>query len=608
MPHQRTIRGELASLARLAVPLAMANAGQALMGVVDTAVCGRAGAVVLAGTGLGNVIFLAVAVFGMGLMMGLDPLLSQSFGAGDARAARRLLWQGIWLALGAGALLAVPCALAPLALRPLGIDDAVATQASHFLWVRAPSLPALLLFVVVKSYLQSLGRTRAVVVATVVGNVVNFLAVVLFVFGGAALPPWAGPLRAVPPMGSGGSALATALAVVFQAGFLAIAVRAISVPGGSAGLRRPSRGDIHRAARVGMPVALHMGAEVGVFALVGFLAGRLGRAPLAAHQIAIALASFTFTVAVGIGQAGAVRVGWAVGRRDRSAARRSGLVAFGAGASFMALSGLLFLLFPGVLARLMTDDPGVLAATAPLLVVAAVFQVSDGVQAVGAGVLRGAGDTRFTFAANMVGHWAIGLPIALLLGAAAGLGVTGLWWGLCVGLAAVAVALLARFLRLSSREIAPLHLGGQAPSVRYALPQPYRDLDHTADVGVEVEGRSAEEALARLVLAQTSLLTGGVPVAAERDERLRASGADPASIAVDLLRELLFRFATERTLAAACQVLSFDPRLGAEVVVGFGRFDAERHAEGLDLKAVTRHGACLEAANGGWRARIVFDI
>jgi MATE family multidrug resistance protein len=460
MPGTPTIRDELASLARLAVPLATANAGQALMGVVDTAVCGRAGAVVLAGTGLGNVLFLALAVPGMGLMMGLDPMLSQSFGAGDARTARRLLWQGAWLALAAGAVLALPCALAALALRPLGIDDAVATQASHFLWVRAPSLPALLLFVGLKSYLQSLGRTRAVVIATVVGNVVNLAAVILFVFGGAALPAWTGPLRSVPAMGSGGAALATSLAVLFQAAVLALAVRAIEVTGGPAGLRRPSRVDLRQAVRIGTPVALHTGAEVGVFALVGFLAGRMGRVPLSAHQIAIALASFTFTVALGIGQAGAVRVGWAVGRRDGVAARHAGLIAFGAGACFMALSGLAFLLFPTGLARLMTDDPGVLAATAPLLVVTAVFQVSDGVQAVGAGVLRGAGDTRFTFAANMVGHWAVGLPIALVLGSVAGLGVTGLWWGLCIGLAAVAVALLLRFLRLSAREIAPLRLGG----------------------------------------------------------------------------------------------------------------------------------------------------
>ena len=450
------LRAELASLARLALPLSVASAGQALMGVVDTAVCGRAGATVLAGTGLGNLLFMAAAVFGIGLMMGLDPLVAQAVGAGDGRRARRMLWQGTWLALLAGALLAVPCALVPLALQALGIEPAVSAEASRFLWVRTPSLPALLFFVAGRSYLQGFGFTRAVVLATVVGNALNLLGDLLFVFGGAGLPSWAGPLRSVPPMGAAGAALSTALVTLVQAGMLGAAVGAVANPGGARGLRRPVPAEIRQAARVGLPVGLHMGAEVGVFALVGFLAGRLGRVPLAAHQIAIALASLSFTLAVGVGQAGSVRVGWAVGARDTAAARRAGMVAFAAGAGVMAVAGLLFLGFPGALARVMTDDAAVVATAAPLLLVAAVFQVADGVQAVGAGVLRGAGDTRFTFAANMVGHWLVGFPIALALGVAAGLGVTGLWWGLCAGLCAVAAALLVRFLRLSSRDIVPL--------------------------------------------------------------------------------------------------------------------------------------------------------
>src|SRR6266536_2759079 len=447
MHEARPLRAELGSLARLAVPLAVANAGQAVMGVVDTAVCGRAGAAVLAGAALGNGLFFAAAVFGMGLMMGLDPLVAQAFGARDVRSARRLLWQGTWLALLTGALIALPCALVPLALRPLGIDAEVSGQAGRHLWMRTPSLPALLFFVAAKSYLQGLGLTRAVVISVVLGNVVNLLADLLFVFGGAALPAWTGPLRAVPAMGAGGSGLATALVTIVQALVVALAVRAIPPPGGATGLRRPARDEIAHAARVGLPIGLHMGAEVAVFALVGFLAARLGREQVAAHQIGIALASFSFTVAVGIGQAGSVRVGWAVGARDTAAARRAGLTAFGAGAAFMACSGLVFLAFPRGLARLMSDDPGV---------VAAVFQISDGVQAVGAGVLRGAGDTRFTFAANMVGHWLVGFPIAVALGLLGPLGVTGLWWGLCAGLSAVALGLLLRFLSLSSREIAPL--------------------------------------------------------------------------------------------------------------------------------------------------------
>lgn len=456
MTSRHPLRAELGALFRLALPLAVASAGQAAMGLVDAAVCGRAGAVVLAGAGLGNVLFLAVAVAGMGLMMGLDPLVAQAFGAGDARGARRLLWQGTWLALIAGVLLALPWALVPLALRPLGIEDAVATQAGRFLWIRLFSLPALLAFVAAKAYLQGLGLTRAVLISTVVGNAANLGLDLLLVFGGAALPPWAGPLRSVPPLGAAGSALATSTVTVLQALVLAAAVRAVRVEGGVTGQRRPRRADLLRAARVGTPIALHMAAEVGLFALVGFLAGRLGRAPLAAHQIAIALASTTFTFAVGIGSAGGVRVGWAVGAGDAALARRAGLTAFAAGAGVMALSGLLFFLFPGPLARLMTSDPAVAPVAAALLSVAAVFQISDGIQAVGAGVLRGAGDTHFTFGANMVGHWAVGLPVALGLGLGAGLGVTGLWWGLCAGLSAVAAALLVRFLRLSARPIAPL--------------------------------------------------------------------------------------------------------------------------------------------------------
>lgn len=141
----------------------------------------------------------------------------------------------------------------------------------------------------------------------------------------------------------------------------------------------------------------------------------------------------------------------------------------------------------------------------------------------------------------------------------------------------------------------------------YRLPQPYRDLEHTADVGVEVEGGSAAEALARLVLAETALLAGGAAVEPEREERLSVRGGDLVAIAVTVLRELLFRFATERVLAATCDVVTLDPRAGVELVVGLGRFDAERHAEGHDLKAVTWHGARLEPRDGRWVGRILFD-
>ncbi len=456
---RRTWPREIPALARLAVPLSLATAAQSLMGLVDTAVLGRAGAVPLAAGGLGNLVFFSFAVAGVGLMMGLDPLVAQAFGARDADRARHLLWQGAALAGAVGAAVAVPLAFAPFLLVPLGIERAVAAQATGYVWGRLPGLPFLLLFFAMRSYLQAADRPRPVLRAALLANVFNLGADLLLVFGGASLPPWTGPLRLVPAMGAAGAGLATTLATMGQALVLALAVRA--APAGRVS-RRPVRSEIVRAARLGLPVGLHMAAEVGVFSLVGVLAGRLGRDALAAHQVAITFASFSFTAAVGIGNAGSVRVGWAVGARDAPAARRSGLAAFAAGAAVMSLWGIAFLLFPYGFARLMSDQAEVVAAAGPLMRVAGVFQISDGIQGVGAGVLRGAADTRFTFLANMMGHWAVGLPVALVLGVALGGGITGLWWGLCAGLTVVAASLFARFLRLSSRDIAPV----QAPARR----------------------------------------------------------------------------------------------------------------------------------------------
>jgi multidrug resistance protein, MATE family len=450
------IRAEVRPLVRLAIPLALAQGGQALLGVVDTAILGRAGALPLAGAGLGNALFLALAVFGMGVMHGLDPLVAQALGAGDGARARRLLWQGVWLACGLAAALAVPFAFVPAALTPLGIEPAIAREGGRYLLWRLPGLPFFFLYLAERAYLQALGSARPIVVAMLVANVVNVPADLLLVFGGASLPAWAWPLSAVPAMGAAGAAMATSIATLVQAAVLAAAVRVVPVAGGRAPPRRPEPAELARAVRVGVPIGLHMGAEVGVFAVVGFLAARLGEIPLAAHQLALSIASLTFTVAVGFGNAASVRVGWAVGARDREGARSAGLAAFAAGAAFMSIAALALLAFPGAVARALTDDPAVIAAAVPLLRVAALFQISDGVQGVGAGALRGAGETRFTFVANVLGHWALGFPAAIALGFVLGLGVTGLWSGFVLGLSAVAAALFVRFLRVSSRAIAPL--------------------------------------------------------------------------------------------------------------------------------------------------------
>jgi len=456
-PSSPDDRAELRQLVRLALPLALAQAGHAAMGTVDTAVVGRAGAVQLAGVGLGNGLFFAIGFLGIGLLIGADPLISQAVGAGDLLRARRLYWQAVYTALGATVVLALPILAATRLLVPLGIPPEVARSATQFLLWRVPGLAPLLLFFAARSYLQAVGHARSLLGVVLAANLLNLLGDLLFVFGGQGLPAWTGPLRLVPAMGAAGSALVTSLATAFEFLVLAWVVARVKLEGGPhRRLHTLLPADVRRILKVGIPIGLHSFAEVGVFALAGFLAGLFGAPSLAAHQIALTYGSLTFTFAVGVGTAGSVRVGYAVGAGDTPLARRAGLLAFRVGAAFMGCMAVLFLAFPGALVAVMTDSAEVARLAIPLLAVTAVFQVSDGIQGVGAGVLRGAGDSRFTFLANLVGHWVIGLPVALLLGFTARWGVRGIWWGLAAGLSAVAVALLWRFLRLSAEEIRPL--------------------------------------------------------------------------------------------------------------------------------------------------------
>lgn len=450
-------RYEIRALFRLALPLAAAQAGNQLMSVVDVAVLGRYSARDLAASGLANAFYFAVSVIGMGIVFGLDPLISQAIGAGDRVRARRVLWQGVWLALIVGGVLTIPLLVAPALMAPFGVEQELIEPSTAYLLIRTTSLAPFLLFLVVRSYLQALHITRPLLLSMVVCNLFNLGGDIVLVFGGGVLPVWAGPLRSLPALGAAGAAIATVAATVLQLVIVAVAVNGIPIDViDISALRRWSRREVAQAFHIGLPVALQMGAEVGIFALVGLLAGRLGTLDLAAHQLVISLASFTFTVALGVAAAGSVRVGIAIGAGDPIRTRLAGHAAFLGGAGVMAAGAVLFMLAPRPLARLITDEPEVIATTLPLFLVAAVFQLSDGIQAAGAGVLRGAAHTRYAFLANLFGHWLIGLPIALFLGFYRQMGIVGLWWGLCAGLTVVAVLLFVRFERLSSAPIAPV--------------------------------------------------------------------------------------------------------------------------------------------------------
>jgi MATE family multidrug resistance protein len=439
------MRSEVSATIRLAAPIALANIGNQLLGLVDTAVVGRLGEMQLGAVGLGNSVYFAVAVVGLGLMLGLDPLVAQAVGAGERLRARSTLWQGIWIA----ALLTLPLAAVitgvVLVLAPLGIEAETAAETASYAFARLPGLPFFLVMVGTRSFLQAHSITIPIVIGVVVANVVNLPLSILLVFGDASL--------GIPQMGAAGAAWTSTVCTVLQCGIVLGAVRLLQKPPGEVS-RRPSREVIARALRLGAPVGLALLAEVGLFALVGVLIGLLGTRPLAAHNVAIQLIATTFQVPLAIGAAASVRVGHAVGRNDAEGTRRAGLAALFVCVVFMGGTSLLFVLLPRPLAALITDETPVIAAAVPLILVAAAFQLGDGVQAVAAGALRGAGDTRFAMVANLLGHYGVGLPVGVLLAWGAGWGATGLWWALTAGLSTVAVALALRFLAISRRTVA----------------------------------------------------------------------------------------------------------------------------------------------------------
>lgn len=449
-------REEFVALVSLAFPLAMVQAGNQLMGLIDAAIVGRLGAAELGAVGVGNAMHYTFALGGLGVMMGLDPLIAQSLGAGDTRRAKTLAVQGFWLALGVGSALTVVTLLASLGVPHAHLAPAVARATMAYLPARAFGIVPLLWVVCARSYLQATNTTRVLVTVTIVGNALNAALAVLWVFGGSApYTAWIPGLRGVQAMGVQGASWAYTAATAMQfAMLLPTLVRGLGeVPRGERG---PRREDLWRALTLGAPIGLQLTAEVAVFALVGLMAARIDADASAAHQVALTLSSVSFTFCLGIASAGSVRVGRAVGALDAAATRRAGMTALGVSMLVMSVSAVVFTTFPVWLVGVITDRASVAALAVPLLAITAVFQLGDGLQVVGAGVLRGAGDTRAPFLANLVGHYTLGLPLALALSFGLHLGLRGLWWGLCAGLWSVAAVLTARFAWISSRPITPI--------------------------------------------------------------------------------------------------------------------------------------------------------
>jgi len=459
-PRWPQLRSELRAVVRLAVPVVLAHLGMMLMGVVDVMMLGRFSERALAAGALGNSIFIALLMLPMGILMALDPLVAQAFGAGDHPRVARCLRQGLVMAV----LLSVPLSAAmwpldgPLAW--LGQRPEIVGPSAGYLRALVPGNVAYLLFITLRHGLQAMNAVRPAVIAMVFANLVNVVANYALIFGNFGFPA----------LGVVGSAAATSLA----RWTLFLALAAVSWPTLKRSLRPAApiaRGDacvaherfpavepriLRRMLHLGFPIGMQLSIEIWFFVTVALLMGNLGTRELAAHQVALSLAAFSFMVPLGIGGAAATRVGNAIGRGGLPDARRAAGVCLGLGAAVMTVSGAAFWLFPHFLARLFTDEAGVIEVAVVLIPIAALFQIFDGLQVVAFGALRGAGDTRFPAALALIGFWLLGLPLGMLLAFRADFGPPGLWWGFTIGLGAVAVLLIWRILVRFSRPLAAL--------------------------------------------------------------------------------------------------------------------------------------------------------
>jgi MATE family multidrug resistance protein len=451
LPSLDDLRQELRPMTTLAAPVVVAEIGWVAMGLVDTLMVGPLGPEAIGAVGIGSSLFIGVVIFAMGLLLGLDTLVSQAYGAGRLDECHRWLVHGVVLSL----LVALPITLLLLALASLlggwGLDPTVLHLARPYLSVLGWSVAPLLFYATFRRYLQGMGVVRPIMIALVMANIINVAANWVLIYGKLGAPA----------MGVRGSAWATVLARVVMAAYLLLVI-VQRERGRRPGLFETSLkielARMRRLLALGVPAASQITIEVGVFAAATALAGRLTPIALAAHQIAIHLAALSFMVPLGVSSAGAVRVGHALGRRDLPAAERAGWTAILLGTGFMACTAAAFVLIPGALMGAFTSNEGVVQQGVSLLAVAAVFQIFDGIQGVATGVLRGLGDTRTPMLWNLVAHWFIGLPGGYLLCFVLGRGVIGLWWGLSVGLMICGVALLvvwAQRIRALRKQTSP---------------------------------------------------------------------------------------------------------------------------------------------------------
>lgn len=450
-PERSSWRRELIEILVLSAPLATAQLAQMAMGITDTIMLGRVSSEALAAGGLAANVAFMMLITGQGLVASLQPLVAQGRGAADHSSFARVLAAGLVVS----ALAAVPIVLVLLRIDPLldaiGEPRAVSRLAACYAAAFAWGVPAGMIQYALRNYLSALERPRIIMIVMVTACAANLGLNWVLVFGHLGLPA----------LGVRGAGYATSITWWgMLAAFILHLHLARLVPAGlfRLDLTQLSRG-IRAVLALGWPIAGIYLVECGLFSVSSLLMGWFGAVALAAHQICLNIASFTFMVPLAISQAATVRVGFHIGAGAVHRARAAGIAAIGLGIGFMAITAVTMTSLSQPIFHLYLDqaDPDLAAVQglgAQLIVIAALFQMFDGAQVVAAGALRGLKDTQASLIAGAIGYWGLGMPLGAGLAFWLGLGPVGLWWGFVGGLVAVSIMLSRRFHRHAAQLIA----------------------------------------------------------------------------------------------------------------------------------------------------------
>jgi MATE family multidrug resistance protein len=432
----------------LAYPVMLSQLGHVMVGVADSVMVGQLGAEPLAAASLANVIFHLLMTFGIGVSYAITPLVAAADGEGNIRKSAEVLKHGTIINFVIGISLVMIVLIGSKGLYFLDQPIAVVNYAIPYLVIITMSVIPLMLFQSARQFAEGLAHTRQAMYITVASNILNVILNYLLIFGKLGFPE----------LGLIGAGIATLISRVVMAISMWVFVLRTSKYTPyiiEARLVKWSNAIARKMLKIGLPAGLQFIFEVGAFGVSSIMIGWLGAKSLAAHQIAINMASVSYMMATGLSAAATIRVGNQLGKNDIPTLRKVAFSIFMMVVIFMSTFALIFILGRHYLPSLYINDGEVLSLATSLLVIAAFFQISDGVQVVGLGALRGMSDVKIPAFITFVAYWVIGLPVGYVLGFKFDFGIQGIWYGLLTGLSVAAVLLFLRF-HLSTKKLLPV--------------------------------------------------------------------------------------------------------------------------------------------------------